>query len=241
MMTATRTDLDPGLRALIDDRLDAVERVLLLAGVSRGERGGIVEEVETQVYELLARRTSEEPTRRDVQAVLAALDPPEAYAPEGYRERAADAAAPPVPRPRQPRPSLLAIASAAVGVLTLLLFVVLSGISAEVSSGLGLLLLAVFGLLVPAAVTTGGAVSLWHIRRSDGWLFGLPVALFATMLYPLILANVLLVTAMMLFDESGLFVVAGLAFLTANVVLVYYAWKSAAHGYRRAGPTLEGR
>jgi hypothetical protein len=241
MTTATRTDLDPELRALIDARLDAVERVLLLAGVSRGERGGIVEEVETQVYELLARRTSEEPTRRDVQAVLAALDPPEAYAPEGYRERAADAAAAPVPRPRQPRPSLLAIASAAVGVLALLLFVVLNGVTGDLDGEAVLLVFGVFGFAVPAAVTAGGAVSLWHIRRSDGWLFGLPVALFATMLYPLILANVLLVTAMMLFEEYGLFVVAGLAFVTANVVLVYYCWKAAAHGYSRATPTLEGR
>src|SRR5262245_61484799 len=85
MTTAMRTELDAPLRALVERRLDGIDRVLLAAGVSRGERCGIVEEVEAQIYEMLARRADGPPTRQDVLAVLAALDPPEAYAPEGYR------------------------------------------------------------------------------------------------------------------------------------------------------------
>src|SRR5438309_1713625 len=96
----TATELGGAQRALVDERLDGVERVLLHAGVSRGERRGIVEEVEAQVYELLARRTDSEPTRADVLAVLASLDPPETYAPEGHRRPAGwDRPAPP-PKPR---------------------------------------------------------------------------------------------------------------------------------------------
>ena len=66
-MMTMRTDLEAPLRGAIDDRLDAIDRVLLRAGVSRGERRSIVEEVENQVYELLARRSAGgEPTRADV-------------------------------------------------------------------------------------------------------------------------------------------------------------------------------
>ena len=44
-MTMTRKELDAPLRALVDGRLDAIDRVLLLAGVARSERFSVVEEV----------------------------------------------------------------------------------------------------------------------------------------------------------------------------------------------------
>ncbi|WP_165068441.1 hypothetical protein [Paludisphaera rhizosphaerae] len=68
-----------GARTLIDARLDAIDRALL-GRVSRAERLDVVGEVESRIGELLhARCGSSEPSREDVLAVLAQLDPPEAY------------------------------------------------------------------------------------------------------------------------------------------------------------------
>src|SRR5439155_10515731 len=52
------------------------------SAVSRKDRLAIVREVESQIHELLQERDSEELTREDVLAVLARLDPPEAYIPD---------------------------------------------------------------------------------------------------------------------------------------------------------------
>lgn len=77
----TATALAPVLQALIDARLDTIDR-LLLNHLPRQDRVNIVSEVETQIFELLGESPGEEPTRDEVLAVLARLDPPEAYLPE---------------------------------------------------------------------------------------------------------------------------------------------------------------
>jgi hypothetical protein len=76
----TSADLEPTLRALIDARLDAIDRILATAQVAWSERRSIVGEVETQIYELLSRRTPL-PLQEDVIAVLGSLDAPESYVP----------------------------------------------------------------------------------------------------------------------------------------------------------------
>jgi hypothetical protein len=233
----TRTELDGRLQDLVDERLDAIDRVLLRAGVSRGERRRIVEEVEAQIHELLARRPAGEPTRDDVLAVLASLDPPELYAPEEYRHRLGDG-----PRPerrlRVPQPSLLALGSAAGAVLTLLLAVVGIGLAAGAEGDAELLLLvgAVFLLSAAAAVTTCGIISIRRIRHSGGWLFGLPAALFAAALFPLLLLNGLVVAAALVFGEYGLLAAVLVAFLAANLYVVWHLWRWVSAGYRRATP-----
>jgi hypothetical protein len=79
--TDQRIYLSESLQSLIDSRLDTIER-MLLGRVARAERTAIVREVESQIYELLGERETDEPCREDVLAVLARLDPPEAYLPE---------------------------------------------------------------------------------------------------------------------------------------------------------------
>lgn len=87
----TVAELAPSLRNQIDARLDAIERVLLRAGVSYTERRNIVDEVASQAYELLDRRgtatNDNGPTQADVTAVLASLDPPESYTAGGFWRR----------------------------------------------------------------------------------------------------------------------------------------------------------
>ena len=77
-MTVAAAQISESLQTLIDSRLDTIDR-MLLGRVSRQDRLAIVREVESQIHELLQERNTDELTREDVLAVLARLDPPEAY------------------------------------------------------------------------------------------------------------------------------------------------------------------
>ena len=88
MTTATLTDpnavssvLDEAAQALIDTRLDTIDR-MLMGQVPRADRLAIVREVEAQLHDLLAERNPDETDRDAVLAALARLDPPEAYLPD---------------------------------------------------------------------------------------------------------------------------------------------------------------
>ena len=66
-------------RARVDAHLDAVEKVLIAAGKTREQRRGVVDDLEAQILEMLAAK-SQTPGLADIEAVLAQLDPPSAYA-----------------------------------------------------------------------------------------------------------------------------------------------------------------
>src|SRR3954451_22516486 len=75
------------LQALIDSRLDTIDR-MLLGRVPRGERLEIVREVESQIFEHLQERAGGgELLRDDVLDALRRLDPPEAYMAEDFDPR----------------------------------------------------------------------------------------------------------------------------------------------------------
>ena len=59
---------------------------MLLGRVNRQDRLAIVREVESQIHDLLQDRDPESLDREDVLAVLARLDPPEAYLPDEHGE-----------------------------------------------------------------------------------------------------------------------------------------------------------
>lgn len=232
MTTAMRTELDAPLRALIERRLDGIDRVLLAAGVLRGERCGIVEEVEAQIYEMLARRTDDTLTRHDVLAVLSALDPPEAYAPEGYRAAAVAALA--AERPAGPQPSLLACVAAVVGAIDLMLLALcgLLLLEGSLEGELWLLILGVVGFGIPMVVMVCGVISVVQIRASAGRLFGLAAAVFAAILFPLLLLDAVVGFVVLMFGEYGLLLVCGLSILAWNVWLVWRVWKWLSVGLR---------
>ncbi len=77
-MTATMVEQSEQVQALIDARLDTIER-MLLGRMPRGERLAVVRDVELQIQEMLDSRGGEQATREDVLAILARLDPPEAF------------------------------------------------------------------------------------------------------------------------------------------------------------------
>lgn len=80
-MMATTVQLPRALEMLIDSRLDTIDR-MLVGRMARSDRLAIVREVESQIYDLLQEGEQEEHTRESVLAVLARLDPPEAYLPD---------------------------------------------------------------------------------------------------------------------------------------------------------------
>ena len=102
-MTITTTQLSESLQNLIDARLDTIDR-MLLGRVPRADRTAIVREVEGQIYDLLQERDLESLDRDDVLAVLARLDPPEAYLPEESNTSPTPTR---IPTPRRPTPASL--------------------------------------------------------------------------------------------------------------------------------------
>ncbi len=86
-MSVVSIQLSESLQALIDSRLDTIDRILL-GRLPRQDRLTIVKEVESQIYEQLHERDAEDLSRHDVLSVLATLDPPEAYLPEGAETNA---------------------------------------------------------------------------------------------------------------------------------------------------------
>ena len=202
--------------------------------MSRGKHCGIVQEVEAQVYELLARRSTGEPSRQDVREVLASLDPPEAYASEGSATGSTGGTGSLAGRNRP----LLALGAAAMAMLNLLvvgLLLVVAGAD-QIDGPLSFLLLAFFSLVAPLAISTCGAVAVVRVRRSGGWLYGLRAATFAALCFPLLLTNALLAGVILALEVVGLVAVTCLAFLAANGVAVWYVSKLVSAGYRRAVP-----
>jgi hypothetical protein len=181
MTTITTVQVPELLQALIDSRLDTIDR-MLLGRLPRSERLEIVREVESQIFELLQERGSDEPTREDILAVLGRLDPPEAYLPE---ELDRDPATRPRPLAGRPvsvphrtstsgKPRLkAALISGILGiasiVILLLIFPLVIGL-ANITS-LGMLVLVPWYLLTLAAFGGGIiAVSLAvHSRFQSFW------------------------------------------------------------------------
>ncbi len=182
MSTIDMTVVSGSLQTLIDVRLDAIDRALL-GRVSRQERLNVVGEVEGRIHELLADRCGPgvEPARDDVLAVLARLDPPEAYLAEGFapdeqpRPAARHIRYNPVPAPipatafKPARFALfggvLALTSLAMIPLTLISYYVSMRIENEF-----LIVLALFGGGVSMVV--GGVVSVVLAvmsRMANGW------------------------------------------------------------------------
>ena len=224
-MNTSMVELSPSLQNLLDERLDAIERILLVVGVSRGERRGILSEVEAHVFELLGRRTTGEPTRDDVLAVLAQLDPPESYAPEGFDRRKLNEAWTP-PKRREPEVSLLAAGSAAFGVF--LLFVLIISVVAGEDGAL-----IIFEAAALLAASSAGAWSLLRIHRSGGWLYGTRPALVATMLFPLVAANSFAVLLLAAMGDLAVFIGLAFLFVSFNGAMIYGAWRLGSKFVRR--------
>ncbi len=121
MTTAVALELPGSLQALVDSRLDTIDR-MLMGRVPRQDRLSIVREVESQVFELLQEGDGGDLGREDVLAVLARLDPPEAYLPEETEVQPMSprrASRPDAPQPARKGDPKVAKVSGIIGLATL--------------------------------------------------------------------------------------------------------------------------
>jgi VIT1/CCC1 family predicted Fe2+/Mn2+ transporter len=189
-MTAETVQLPEALQALIDSRLDTIDR-MLLGRHPRPDRLAIVREVEAQIFELLSERETRDLDRDDVLAVLARLDPPEAYLPDDADEEPASPrrATPSLPTPTSRRKDpRIAAASGIIGIATLL-FVLLSPLlylaaAAFNSEALALMFLfAALGLMFVGAVMAVVLATVGRLRGAwavTGLVTGILSLLFAS-------------------------------------------------------------
>ncbi|HVX10426.1 MAG TPA: hypothetical protein VHC22_04560 [Pirellulales bacterium] len=238
-MSQATPNLPDDVRQRIDDHLDRIERVLIRGDVSRIERRSIVDEVETQIYEMLAARAGEDPAVA-VSQILAGLDGPEAYARDTGPAAVATSnsqenAAPSQPhswwqrarqwwsvRPEMRRlspPALLAACWAGTAIL-----LTLCALSFRSPPVLLFALLFLVGLTAPVGVTVLGFLAVRRIRRGSNES-GMPLALLETFFFPILFANLALIGVLAVGEEAALVLLAGLVILAANIGLARYAWR----------------
>ena len=318
-MTSEPVNLAPRARERVDAYLDSLERVLIAADVPRAERRGIADDVEAQILEMLAACAADEPTVADVEAVLAQLDPPEAYAEAGGAPPGARAAAPPAALPRKadrPHFSRAAIVGACWAPVALALIPLallhlwpatsssnarhhvtelraptaaseigapteeavtgaateaeraaaheaaaaksvaeskreaamarhradlqrqkaLSGLQRQKALTWSVILilgpLSLVGLSAPFGTTILGLVAIGHIRRSGGRIYGMGLAVFDALLFPLIVLDCLMVLcAALLHDDlagsvAWAMVVGVVLAVVADVVIAWLVWRA---------------
>jgi hypothetical protein len=191
-VTAPRTDV----HRRIDQHLDAVDAALQRSGLGRAERRQIVDDLEAQIQEMLASRAGPGATLADLEAVLAELDPPEAYAeaPHVAGERDEIPSEPPRLCRRALRSVLLTpLALIGLGVVLLVARHFAMRNAPGVQVGFGWLTLFFIPALVAIGTTALGLKALSEIRASRGRLCGLPLALTGALLWPLALLTLVVV------------------------------------------------
>lgn len=226
-MNALTAGLTPPLQQMIDERLDTIDRVLLMAGVARDERRTTVAEVESQIHEMLSQRSAD-PQRADVLSVLARLDPPEAYVPEeGMAGVARLSAARPLPGPAwQPQSStMLPMGSAAAGMMGALALagVVVGALAESIEI---MLLCGVISLFFGLVATIGGVASLFKMREAKNPQMVLPLAVFSMLFLPLALLNLAQLFVVLTFGELAIYPALGFTILMTDAVVTYAAWRT---------------
>jgi hypothetical protein len=192
MMTMSPPSLAAEEQALIDARLETIER-MLMGRVPRSDRISIVSEVESQIFELLGDRDPQSIRSEDVIEILRRLDPPEAYLAteidpslESRPSATAQRALPAKPRPTKNREGRIGgiIGMGSFGLVLMLPLVYLAAIffssEAFLVVGLGVLTLlgivaGILGLAISIKARREGLLPIFGIVTS---VLSLPVWLF---------------------------------------------------------------
>jgi hypothetical protein len=189
----------------IDRHLDAVERQLQAAGTERSKRRGIVDDLETQILDMLAAKNLEAATPADVDEVLARLDPPEAYSGQAAFHRPVESAAVSRSRTGFCREAGQAWRWLALGLLGLGGWWFEMAMSNAIRGGhllaqdalppvwlvmayvAGAVLSTAAAVAGPIVGTSLGWIATKRIRTSQGAEYGLPYSVIAALFYPAIL------------------------------------------------------
>ncbi len=195
MTTIAASPLTDALQALVDARLDTIDR-MLVGRVNRQDRLAIVREVESQIFDLLQRHEGGPLDRDDVLAILARLDPPEAYLPEEgsiAEARPARIAATPraVSAPAPAGPGRLGLAGGILGLVSLTLVLLM----ATLESGVVSVLFAFYGSITVGFIACVLAIIFAaRVRLRGAWaIVGLVTGILSLLAFTaygiLILAN----------------------------------------------------
>ena len=171
-MTVATAQISESLQMLIDSRLDTIDR-MLLERLSRQERLAIVTEVESQIHELLHANDAYELTREDVLAVLARLDPPEAYLAEEAGTAIGAARQTTASRLSSSTPDGDRKAGRVSGILglvalTLVLIFPLALVAAELAQSVGISLILLGGMAAATFIVSILGLVLGILKRKSG-------------------------------------------------------------------------
>jgi hypothetical protein len=231
-MTDARLEPPFDVRLRVDLYLDAVQKAQQAAGAPADEAAGIRDDLRAQIFDMLAARaTGRTPTVEDAEAVLAQLEPPEAYGPAGEAcagvppraqspspatvSPAAQAAPLPAgsPKPKFSRTALIGL----LGFLPVFGFCVLGVPAAFMGhryhaavSAVGpqfeqapmakmswvFIFLAIIPLMGMLWTMICGIAAIVQIRRAAGQVTGLWLAVFETVLFPILALVVLVLGAL---------------------------------------------
>lgn len=226
-MNAAALELPNALRTLVDCRLDAVERALMQGNTPRAERRSILEDIETQIIEMLAAEAvADEPTRADLLRVFSRLDPPEAFAGEPLES------ARPVETRRDPAPAArnaplattagygtTGILACVGGLATLALGLPLCAFSMLLAdSEIALVVVAGFLMLTGIPATVLGILYAVALHQSQGRLRGLTCAAIGISALPTSVFG-LLVGFLALAMDSEVLAIGGLTIICVLAVV----------------------
>lgn len=221
MMTLESLRLSAPLQALVDARLDTIDR-MLLGVVPRQDRLAIARDLESQIHEQLQDRNTDELSRDDVLSVLASLDPPEAYLPEETGAvPSANRAVPSLhPTSDRPRPASSSV-SGILGIVTLAGAVILPCVVWMTAMALGSDVVLFLGGDVSISLVLIGAILSISLAARVGLNSAWTVTGLVTGFLAMILPVAVWMSALSLESESllyaGLGVLAGLVLIGAIV------------------------
>ena len=213
----------------INQYLNAVHRNL--GFLSRVEQDEILENLRAHIYSELENRGSDPPTPEDVESVLNDMDPPESYAdtPVDFT----------TDTPKEKRTSRRAIISAILlpfGFFLLLLVIPLSTSTSSTPVSMWQTILRFtllpLSILAPFASTALGLLGISEIRNSKGGIYGMPLAVFVSLFYPILVLDLLLfIIGWSLLSNIEGWDFIPLAWLTLVLVIDYFiirtTWRAA--------------
>lgn len=182
------TTLPQDAQRRIDQHLDAIDAALGSAGMTRSERNAILDDVRGQVAEMIESRVTGTPTVADIEAVVAELDPPEAYKGQAAYPSGSSCDS---RRIFQRNLTRTAVSAGLAGLfllmgLTTLAFIRSSGAPRGLSATLSVVGMIAMFLFAALFAVLFYAITISGIRHSEGRLKGLRVALFFVLTLPVI-------------------------------------------------------
>ncbi len=199
----------------INQYLDAVQEKT--SGLSPDIAESIINDLREHI-ETRLQSYGDQPTVKEVEAVLAEMDPPESFAPDYDEAEFADK--------KVSRTAIFGALLLPFGIILAILSMIIIPGAPGVAWWQWVLRFTIIplGIISPFATTILGIVSLSQIRASKGKLIGKPLAVLDLLFYPILILDVLLIAGLITIFATGFFGITGLnAILLVLSVLIVLA------------------